>query len=500
MKRLTLAFLMVTTLAAGRVDAQAVSATQVRKKTNGGLTGDTTNALAVGIYRGATPPGTPVTGQLWLDTSTTPAILKEYTGATWEAPVSSAAITQATLASFPAAPTDGQILWVRQTKRALIYDADDSTWYFLDSTKRPAESSYSLEVEGYPDTFIGSAPATSGVINAGGSVTDGTHVCAVSYYNAWGGETMVGAATAAITAGGGNNTIDLTFAANTTNSFGKRIWCSKANTVLPLYLITSFDDTTTAAYSVTIADNSFSGATPPDVDFSAPLPASFTAMNLDRTKGGCGSTGNSVVCTMYSGIAPGAGQWGMGAYYSTAVVTDWMASYRVKRLLHTFSNPPVNCNSAGGYQIYVGIATERIDVAGALSRGVETTRGNAACFLPLNTLGTMQPGAEYRGTGAGWSGSPSHAAPWPEIAATPFYVRLYQRGMGGQWAYAWGLSPDAINWNIMPLPTVSETQNTCLGMSCVATRLPYIGVPAYQNSDVAGPVVIEFDQFTWENI
>src|ERR1035441_9791230 len=84
---------------------------QIKFQTNGGLAADTNKALVAAIYRGTSAPGGPLSaGMLWLDTTLTPPILKEYTGSVWNIPLTPASVvTQADTTSFPGTPTDGQI-------------------------------------------------------------------------------------------------------------------------------------------------------------------------------------------------------------------------------------------------------------------------------------------------------------------------------------------------------------------------------------------------------
>ena len=105
MKRLAL--LLALLLAAPSALGQSVGASQIRKKANAGLVADAANALAVGIYRGTTAPASPVTGQAWLDTTATPAILRTWNGSAWEAPPSATAVTPADFSALPATPRPG---------------------------------------------------------------------------------------------------------------------------------------------------------------------------------------------------------------------------------------------------------------------------------------------------------------------------------------------------------------------------------------------------------
>ena len=73
MKKLIVALVLAFLLPPASALGQSVGASQIRKKADAGLVADGANALAVGVYRGTSAPASPVTGQLWLDTTTTPA-------------------------------------------------------------------------------------------------------------------------------------------------------------------------------------------------------------------------------------------------------------------------------------------------------------------------------------------------------------------------------------------------------------------------------------------
>ena len=82
MKKLWIVLLFL--LAASGASAQ-VNSSNLRKKVDGGITGDSTNAIAVICPRSASAPGTPLTGQCWCDTATTPCTAKIYDGSAWQA-------------------------------------------------------------------------------------------------------------------------------------------------------------------------------------------------------------------------------------------------------------------------------------------------------------------------------------------------------------------------------------------------------------------------------
>ena len=119
MKRL----LALALLAALPAFGQSINSDQVKKKTDGGLTGDSAKALTVAIARSTSAPASPVTGQLWCDTTATPCTLKQWDGAAWSAPIVNAAITtQSDVTSFPGSPVDGQLFFSKSPYALYVYD------------------------------------------------------------------------------------------------------------------------------------------------------------------------------------------------------------------------------------------------------------------------------------------------------------------------------------------------------------------------------------------
>lgn len=479
--------LLVAILVVGEALGQSVGASQIRKKVNGGVVADTANALAVGIFRGTNAPISPVDGQLWLDTNTTPATLRAWNGTAWERPPASSAVTQADLTSFPASPSDGQIIWVRNTKRALLYDASDSKWYFLAAVQGgTAQPNYSLEAAGYSSAFLAAPGATSGAVTTGGSVSTGTHVCATTFYNSAGGETMPGTATASMNATAGNQTLALTIPTGGTGVVGRRVWCSKANQTNPLFLIATVNDNSTTTYSVTVADGSFGAPTAPDVDFSAPVPSGWTVYRPatnPETIGGCGSTGASLLCAAYRAETGAAGASGVRLLYAIGATTSGAMTVqaRIKRFAPGFTG------STGVWTPYACpffVMSTSATVAAPEMKGVELFQ----CSLPLGS-GSATLSRTYRSPGSQWASSLQQISNSNQryrfSLTTPMYLAWDHNGSGTSWTQRARYSSNGTDWSNMDYFT-----------SSVDYRFAGVVLEKGTADGTATAAVIEFDNFT----
>jgi hypothetical protein len=477
---LLLSLLLAILLAAPSLNAQSVGASQIKKKTNAGLVADSANALAVGVYRGATAPASPVAGQLWFDTTTTPATLKTWNGSAWESPPSATAVTLADFSSLPATPSDGQIVWASSLKRAVVYDASASKWYYLDQSGREAVADYSLDAAITSD-FLTPA-AVTGTVAAGGSVTIGTHVCAMTYYNATGGDTMPGAATATLTASSGQQTLSLSFPATVTGASGKRVWCSKAGQTTPLWLVATIDDTTTATYDVTVADGSFNDDTSPDVDFSASVPAGWTVQSMGRSYGGCGSTGTSLLCATYVHVGSlGANQLGVRLTYEvTGAPSGWRAQFRLARATRGF-----NLATGNAYAMIVGgyVAGDNSTASNTARYALGPRINSADTVIPYGIAGWIDQ--QSRAVSADWT---STGVPLPAqyrlTFATPMWFSVDGWSTGSVYGGRLSASTNARDW----------THGTPWS---IATEMKHVGT-AHESTSTAviGSLVTEIDQFT----
>ena len=428
--------IVLTLFVAFDLQAQSVDATRIKKKVNGGIVGDSSNALAVGAYRGTTAPTSPVSGQLWMDTTTTPAILKAWNGSTWEISPTAAGITQEDLTSFPANPTDGQIVWLRKERRSIIYDMTADGWFYLDGINKRASTSYSLAVAGYPSDFI-TPPSTALTLATGtGASTAGSHVCAVTFFNSTGGETTPGPLSNSVTTTAGLGYAFTDVPLGGTGTVGRRIYCSKANTISPVFLVARIEDNTTTTGSATGADTTFYH-TPPDVNYSASIPAGWSVWlppNTGYQYGGCGSTGSSLLC-MVTGKAPASAS-GSGVrltYYVTDASDYWRAQFKVIR-----SNSGFEGNAAANFSGFAAfIATKTNDAA-----AVATT----AITGLSNHLGASPAVRVVRPSGLAY-GNPAAAAAIATYRMTdyvpPRWVAYTQAGSDSNWY----LSGNGKDWN-----------------------------------------------------
>lgn len=493
-KLLTLLALLAFTLPAA---GQSVGASQIKKKADAGIVADSANALALGVYRGTSAPASPVTGQLWLDTTTTPATLKAWGGSSWTIPPNGSMLAQAELTSFPADPTDGQMVWIRSLKRVVVYDAVAAAWYYLDSQGRVAGTDYSLETAGYSSTFL-TPPATPTAATAsGGSMTNGTHVCGVTFYNSTGGETLPVVFAPALNTTT-PKTINMDFEAGGAAVAGKRIYCSKANTATPLFLVTSINDASTTTYAVTGADSSFLTQTAPDTDFSAPLPSGWVFYWPDYTYGGCGSTGATLLCAAYKVDAPGTGVSGLRLFYPIpAPSTPWRASWRVIRALGGFPG----FTTGWAVRPVWTVSRSYTDVAPVGRCGRLTVPSNTDP-LPFSTTNTPALGSSYRSEGAAWVsiGSPITHRPWPPFMTVPFYLTVAMLKDGTSHVYRGQGSQNGKDWTRFGGPTSEASSQTVANVtetgSTGTTAMAYVGIAFEAIYAVGYGMVYEFDSFT----
>lgn len=446
-KTIAILFLVfVVLLLAAQAFGQSVTASQIKKKTDGGLTADSSNALAVGVYRGTSAPASPVTGQLWCDTTTTPATWKAYNGSTWEAAPSAAGLTQADLSSFPANPTDGQLLWVRSLKRLLIYDATAAAWYYMNEPGKKASTTYSLETAGYSSAFL-TAPDSAPTLAVGtGTSTAGSHVCAATFFNATGGETLPGPSSSPVTTTAAQAIGISSIPTGGDGVVGRRVYCSKAGTSTPLFLVATIADNSTTTATATGADSTHP-VTAPDVDFSAPIPSGWTVRRPggdSPTYGGCGSTGTSLLCSTVAFAPNGASHSGVRlGYYVTDESGYWFAKFKIKRVVVGFTG------TSGSYQysIIFPFVASAIDVDAPLMRGTGGYSGGTAVgaywvsYTPAFARHTRAAGAAWAWGNA--SGASQYRLPFTDPAAPLWFgwvsedtgpsARMLVSGNGKDW-------------------------------------------------------------------
>lgn len=486
---------------------QSVGASQIKKRSAGGLVADSANALTVAVYRGTAPPNAPLAGMTWCDTTTTPCTLKTYSGTEWTSSPNTVVMTQPTLATLPASPTDGQIVWVSSQARAIVYVASEAKWYYLDATGRAAQADYSINTMGYSTDFLASPGNTTGTLVAGGSMTTGDHSCAVTHYNSTGGETMVGGTYTATVPASGNKTMSLTFAATGIGVAGKRIYCSKAGQSTPLWLVASIDDNTTGTYNVTVADTSFLTNTAPDKDFSAPLPAGWVYSAPDRSWGGCGSTGTTLLCSLTKVITStgSATSAGLRLYYEIAGdPAAWRASWRVPRIATGFPG------NASDFRTFAPLVTIAASASGAPVMVTGFSFSQDSNSLAWNTTRTPIFHVAYRGaTNTNWVATAGGFARGnvPPIKTTAAYVSVTGRIEGTNYAYVMESSQNGVDFTPIhrsdTLITALGNHTACsLASFCTATKLGFVGVSIEvfnNNSSLQNGMVYELDSFRWQS-
>ncbi len=484
MKKLIAALVLALLLPPASALGQSVGASQIRKKADAGLVADSANALAVGIYRGASAPGSPVTGQLWQDTSTTPATLKAWNGSAWEIPPTGSAVVQADLSSLPGSPYDGEIVWVSSLRRAIVYDSATTSWYYLDATDRKAVSSYDLSA--HLSSAVLTPPSTAPTLAVGTGVsTAGSHVCAVTFYNSTGGETTPGPSSDPLTTTAVQG-IDLTnIPTGGAGTVGRRVYCSEAGNSTPLFYAGTITDNTTAALTVSKSDAALLFSAP-DANFSAPVPSGWTVRRPnsdDPTYGGCGSTGTTLLCASLA-FVNGSSSATNGVRL-TYEVTDgsgnWRATFKVVRAAAGF----VGTQSIINYSNVFAIAASANNVDAPEMRGLgayTTASGGINAWTDDDA-----PNRFARAVGGAWGNSVSASASvfrW--VWSVPFWL-AYQSDEA--YSGRWGASANAKDWGWF-LPDAPSP----------SVYLAHVGITAeeaYSLSTING-WVMEISNFTVE--
>ena len=505
MKKLILALLLLT---AASASSQTVTAPQIKKKTNGGIVGDSAGAVAVGVYRGTSAPASPVTGQPWCDTTYTPCILKMYNGSTWDGPGAVTILTQDTLGDFPANPVDGQISWVESQKRAIVYSSADTKWYYLDSEGRAAAPEVTDLT--YSSAFLTAPGATTGSVTSGGSATTGTHLCAVTYYNATGGETMLGTATSTLTVAT-NKTLSLTIPTGDANTVGRKIYCTKANTTTPFVYVGLVADNSTTATTVTTADSAWLGWAPPDEDFSAPIDASLYMRNLTVGLDGCGSTGSSIICYAHNGMTHiGGSTTARGPrleYYFGTGADAWRATMRIVRWRAGFTGNANSClgSNVSPYQnlgfAFVSLSDTAVPTYYAWAYNLQL---QATAAFPFAVSGRTLRTIHYTRVADSAPSFPAYTITqgfYPPINNDPFYIKWRMLKDGSNYSYNLSLSPNNYDWSTGTGYVAPDNSDTiCERGICAANEMTRLGLVFEVNRTVGmdcNGYLIEFDGFTF---
>lgn len=423
MKKIALGLWLLAAIASAQVNSD-----QIKKKTDGGIQGDSAKALTVAPKVSSTAPTSPITGQLWIDTTTATPACKYWNGSAWTAcSTYSTMTTQADISSFPGSPSDGQFFWDKSHNTIWVYNSTSSNWC-NPFTGSCTGSAVSDTFTGTPITPPVSAPTlTDG--GAGGNMTSGTHVCAIMYSNSTGGETTAGSSATASVSITASHKITLTsIPTGGTGTTQRRVYCSKAGTTTPRFWVdTVADNSTTSLTSNGIADASMI-VREPDTNYSAALPSGWGMTNTtaQTTSGGCGATGSAMICRgSHSGTSGTAGtEVGVIGYrdITTWASGNFVIEYRLTRL-------------EGGFAIGSG---NGVGHAGGLTVGTSFSAG-PLMFSALPISGTLGPLsttqilslAHRNRTTIGAASSVLNAIggyAFPRATALPIYLRIVKKG------------------------------------------------------------------------
>jgi hypothetical protein len=390
-----LALLLLSATAFG----QQVNSDQLKLKTNGGLIGDASKSIVVAPYRGTSAPASPVTGQMWCDTNTTPCILKQYDGAAWNATTSVSVISsQADLSSFPASPSNGQLFYDQSHFMLWIWNSTASAWY---ATNGSGSHTGSAIVDNFTGTTI--TDPTLGSMTAAdnataGNLTVGAHSFKVGCENSTGGSTNPTAYTPSVTftASHSFNLSSIPTCSGGPTTTRRQVYMSKAaqQTSGPWWWVYTIADnsTTSLTANVGLADANLVLLAPKN-NYSAALNARWTVTNTtaSTTTGGCGATGSSIAC--YSSNST-AGQWNATSDPTVRVALDvtsyntgdYTIQYRIVNFGltsssadGTFTNPTL-----GGMR--VGSADNTILVS--MAAGCTSMAGNACYYGNAQSWGS----------------------------------------------------------------------------------------------------------------
>jgi hypothetical protein len=494
MKKLLLVLLLLPLPAFGQADSS-----QLKLQTNGGLAGDTANALVVQVYRGTSAPAGPLSaGMLWLDTNTTPPILKEYTGSVWNIPLTPASVaTQADTSSFPGTPTDGQIFFSVSPPSLWVYSSTLAAWATF---AMPLVTSAANVRDVYTNAVIATVGApTVAASGTAGSLSAGNYYYKVTCRNSTGGETT-GGTTSAVVAPGSSKSTDLSSIPTCgTGGTTRSIYRTKTNTSSPFYWVYTIGDNSTTTLNDGVADSALKGLAP-DINFSAALPTGWTVLNL-QTNGGCGGTGGtrgSMVCYMggvaailHASIATDGAALRGTRDISAYTAGNFTMQYRVKQVSNdgdtyqTVTNP-----------ILFGMRTGTADNAAR----VTVAAGNAGnpITMPYSSSNHGSLIASERTAAAGTSGSGTTISnPYPQIDAVPFWVRWIKRGATANFF----ASADAVTW--VPYAICTGTNNTnalcSISTSAGSSSMDHVELPvslAGQAQTAGNGTWLEIDNFT----
>jgi hypothetical protein len=509
--RKLLASVLVGWLAWGTLAfGQSVDSSQIKLGVNKGLGGDAVNGLSVKIYRATSAPASPQAGNVWFDTSVSPATCKEYDGSAWQAcQTLSAFVTQSGTATFPSSPTDGQQIWDTQRHVGWVYESSSTCWYRMDGTGTRACTG---DVKENFNTGAGTITAPSGAITiassaTAGNMTAGTHVCAVQFANSTGGETTSGTSASSAVSITASKSIDYSvLPLGGTGTTQRRIYCSKATTSTPRYWVgTVNDNTSTTATLAGVADASmviqetnrnYSGGL---CTTQSATCAGLVVLNntAQTTSGGCGSTGSSIICQIsHSGTASLASvSTDLGVFASMPLASYNSGSYTIKYRV-------VLAEQYGGGSSF---AANNLPLGGLYYDGTALASGPLATWWsgtsaagPLSSSNVLNPRYITRTTAGAGSGATQTATInlFPKITAFPFWVEVVKRGS----AHNVFISDSTGNyWSMMANSGAAANPtdaNLSLGNQTPTTEYNQFVFPVARDGGSTSALIIEFDSLT----
>lgn len=493
MKKLIVALLLilVVLLVAPIVVAQQVDSSQIKKKTDGGIVGDTASALAVGIVRATSAPSSPVTGQLWCDTTTTPCALKMYTGSTWASPLGGVTIpTQTDTTSFPSTPSDGQIFLSKKPYAIYVYDETAGVWVTVVSNLQHSDANlrdvYNSELMSAPGAPTVAASATAGSLSAG------AYNYKITCRNGTGGETDGGTVSSNVSPGSSKST-DLSSIPTCTGVTGsgtitRGVYRTKANvTTGPWYWAATIADNTTTTLNDGVADSALVQYAP-DINFSGAMPTGWTAVNNSTatTSGGCGVTArNTLVCMSSNSLSgttcnssPTSDPWVQGMRDISAYMSgDFTLEYRVKQVsIDGDSYLGVFSPAIGGLRHGTAANGARVTIAVGMSSGALGCLQTGGTTLPFTSSNHPVYTSSERTTdgGAGNAVNSLLMNGFPQVDALPIWFRWVRRG-GRLSAYT---SADGVLWsNMSTCNGTNNNTNTVCSFSISTSSMTYFELP-----------------------
>ncbi len=455
--------LLLSTIAFGQFNSD-----QLKLKTSGGLIGDASKSIVVAPYRGTSAPGSPVTGQLWCDTTTTPCILKQYDGAAWNATTSVSVLsTQTGLSSFPGSPSDGQIFYDKSHFMLWIYDGTATAWYAANGSGTHTGSAIVDNFTGttITDPTLGSMTAADNA--TAGNLTVGAHSFKVACENSTGGSTNTTAYTPSVTftASHSFNLSTIPTCSGGPTTTRRQVYMSKAAAAAsgPWYWLYTIADNSTTSLTANagLADANLVLLAPKN-NYSAALNARWTVTNTtaSTTTGGCGATGSAMACYSSNTAAPTENVTAdntvrVALDLSSYNTGDYTIQYRVTYVGLTkdgvdgpVTNPTfggarvASADSAIFYLLGVGATSIAGASNGSWAPGNWTGPLVSGNNIPGVFASRISIGANYTigGTGAGSTG-PWCVWPHPPVK-TAAWVRFVKKGT----RFNSFLSTDGVNW------------------------------------------------------